>query len=76
MAKGFGERRKITINQEVLGRTDHLLSFGTARTIYKTTTPTILLCSGNVFTLPLPSNDKGIHLQTYRLMEGIYEIGH
>jgi hypothetical protein len=25
------------------------------------------------FTEPLPSNDKGIHIQTHRLMGGIYE---
>jgi hypothetical protein len=27
-------------------------------------------CSGNVFTEPLPSNDRGIHIQTHRLMMG------
>jgi hypothetical protein len=30
-------------------------------------------CRGNVFTDPLRSNDKGIHIQT--LMRGIYEVG-
>jgi hypothetical protein len=31
-------------------------------------------CSGNVFTEPLPCNDRGIHIQTHRLMgRGIYE---
>jgi hypothetical protein len=30
-------------------------------------------CRGNVFTEPLPSNDRGIHIQTHRLMGGIYE---
>jgi hypothetical protein len=28
---------------------------------------------GNVSTERLPSNDRGIHIQTYRLMGGIYE---
>jgi hypothetical protein len=31
-------------------------------------------CRGNVFTEPLPSNDVGIHVQTHKLMGGIYEI--
>jgi hypothetical protein len=29
---------------------------------------------GKVFTEPLPSNDRGIHIQTQRLMGGIYEV--
>jgi hypothetical protein len=29
---------------------------------------------GNVFTEPLPSNDRGIHIQAHRLMGGIYEV--
>jgi hypothetical protein len=29
---------------------------------------------GNVFTEPLPSNDRGIYIQTHRLMTGIYEV--
>jgi hypothetical protein len=33
----------------------------------------IFRCSGNVFTEPLPSNDRGIHIQTQRLMGGVYE---
>jgi hypothetical protein len=28
----------------------------------------------NVFTEPMPNNDRGIHAQTHRLMEGIYEL--
>jgi hypothetical protein len=28
----------------------------------------------NVFTEPLPSNDRGKNVQTHRLMEGIYEV--
>jgi hypothetical protein len=53
------------------GYTDkpHRLSFDTTRTAQKTTRPTILLCSvyslpREVFTDPLPSNDRGIHIQT------------
>jgi hypothetical protein len=33
-----------------------------------------ILCRGNVFTEPLPSNDRRIHIQTQRLMGGIYEV--
>jgi hypothetical protein len=29
---------------------------------------------GNVFTEPLPSNGRGIHMQTHKLMGGIYEV--
>jgi hypothetical protein len=29
---------------------------------------------GNVFTEPFPSNDRGIHIQTHRLIGGIYEV--
>jgi hypothetical protein len=31
-------------------------------------------CRGKVFTEPLPTNDRRIHIQTHRLMGGIYEI--
>jgi hypothetical protein len=31
-------------------------------------------CHGNDFTNPLPSNDRGIHIETHRLMGGIYEV--
>jgi hypothetical protein len=31
-------------------------------------------CRGNGFTEPLPSNDRGIHIQTYRMMGWIYEV--
>jgi hypothetical protein len=31
-------------------------------------------CRGNVFTEPLLSNDRGIHIQTHRLIRGIYEV--
>jgi hypothetical protein len=46
-----------------------VLSFDTTRTAYK-----ILCCRGNVFTEPLPSNYKGIHIETYGLMGGIYKV--
>jgi hypothetical protein len=52
------------IKQEVLGRTNRLLSFDTTRTAQKMTVPTILRCRGNVFTELLPSNDRGIHGRT------------
>jgi hypothetical protein len=45
------------LKQEVLGRTNRLLSFDTW-TAQKTTPPTIPRFRGNVFTEPLPSNDK------------------
>jgi hypothetical protein len=51
--------------QEVLGRTNRLLSFDTTKTAKKTTRPTFSYCSvcicccGNVFTEPLPNNDTG-----------------
>jgi hypothetical protein len=31
-------------------------------------------CRGNVFTEPLTSIDKGVHIQTHRLMGGMCEI--
>jgi hypothetical protein len=31
-------------------------------------------CRGNVFTQPLPSNGKGIHIEIHRLMGDIYEV--
>jgi hypothetical protein len=31
-------------------------------------------CRNNVFTEPLPRNDRRIQIQTHRLMEGIYEV--
>jgi hypothetical protein len=29
---------------------------------------------GNIFTEPLPNSDRGIHIQTDKLMGGIYEV--
>jgi hypothetical protein len=58
--------------QEVLGRTNRLLSFNTTCAAYETMFQTIPLllhvhadcqCRGNVFTMPLPSNDRGIHIE-------------
>jgi hypothetical protein len=50
----------------------------TTRTARKTTHLTILCgvsirCSGKVFAEPLPNNDRGIHIQTHRLMGRVYE---
>jgi hypothetical protein len=59
--------------QEVMGRINSLLPFHTTRTALKTTPPTILRCRGDVLTEPLPSNER-IHIQTHRLMGGIYEV--
>jgi hypothetical protein len=33
-------------------------------------------CRDNLFTVALPSNDRGLHIQTHRLMGGIYEVRH
>jgi hypothetical protein len=52
--------------QEVLGRTNSLLSFDTTRTACKTTPPTILRCSRNALTELFPSNNKGIYRQIHR----------
>jgi hypothetical protein len=51
----------INIRQDVLVRTNRLLSFESTRTTQETAPPTILRCRGNVFTELLPSNDRGIH---------------
>jgi hypothetical protein len=31
-------------------------------------------CCGNVFTGPLPSNERETHIQTHKVMGGIYEV--
>jgi hypothetical protein len=46
---------------EDLGRPKLLLSFDTIWTAKKTTPVTIVPCRVNVFTEPLPSNDRGIY---------------
>jgi hypothetical protein len=66
--------------QEILGRTKRLLSFDTAEPHRKPRIQQFLyccvyiLCRGNVFTEPLPINDRGIHIQSHRVMGGIYEL--
>jgi hypothetical protein len=53
-------RRSVKKKEIFLERTNGLLSLDTTRTTYKSTRPKILLhCSGDVFTEPLPSNDRG-----------------
>jgi hypothetical protein len=37
-------------------------------------TDAYIFCHGNMFTELLPSNDKGIQIDTHRLMGGIYEV--
>jgi hypothetical protein len=59
--------------------TNRLLSCDKTRTPQKTTRPTIVVCAcirccGNIFTEPLPSNDRVIHIQTHRLVGDIYEV--
>jgi hypothetical protein len=46
--------------RQVLRTINLLLSFDTTWTAYKTKPPTILPCSGNVFTELLPSNKRGV----------------
>jgi hypothetical protein len=53
--------------QEVLGRTNRLLSFDTTSIEQKMTPPTFLRCHGKVFTEPLPSNYRGIHRENHTL---------
>jgi hypothetical protein len=67
-----------TVEQEILGRTKRLLSFDTPRAAYKTTRPAVLLfyvyilCRGNVYTEPLSSNERGLHIYTQGLRGGNY----
>jgi hypothetical protein len=66
------ERRK---KQKVLGRTNRLLSFDTRRISKQIFYCWVCInCSSKVFAEPLPSNDRGIHMKTTRLMGGIYEV--
>jgi hypothetical protein len=51
--------------QEVLGKTNRLISLYMTRTA-KQMTPPILCCRGNVFRDLLPNNDSGINRQTHR----------
>jgi hypothetical protein len=65
-ASCFISLRIAECKQDVLGRTNRLLSFDTTWTAQKTMPPTILRCRGNVFTELLSSSDRGIHRQTHR----------
>jgi hypothetical protein len=70
------------IKQKVLGRTSILLSSNTTRNAQKKRLSECfycclcIRCCGKVFTKPLPSNEKRIHIQTHTLMGGIYEARH
>jgi hypothetical protein len=55
---------KTSFKQEILGRTNRLLSCDTTRTAWKTMPLIILHCRENVSTELLPSNDRGIHRPT------------
>jgi hypothetical protein len=66
--------------QEVLGRTNRILPLirhGPHRKRQVQQFVYGCVCiryHGKVFSEPLPSNDMGIHIQTQRLMGGIYEV--
>jgi hypothetical protein len=47
------------LKQEVLGRTNRLLSFDMRGSVHKITAPTILTCGRKDFTELLPGNDRG-----------------
>jgi hypothetical protein len=53
-----------------------LPSFHTTRVAYKTTPPTLLRCRGNVFTEPVPNNDKRIHRSRVTLRRAVYRQSH
>jgi hypothetical protein len=67
--------------QEVLGRTNRLLSLIRHGPHWKRRVQQFFYCclyirySGNVSTEPLPINDRGIHIQTRRLMSYTVEMG-
>jgi hypothetical protein len=52
------------LKQKFLRKTNILLPFDTTWARQKKTPPTILRCRGNMFTEPLPSNDRRIHRPT------------
>jgi hypothetical protein len=68
------------MKQEVLGRTNRLLSFDTTQTANKTTRPRINLllrvfvAAGTRFQSRCLATIGGIQIQTHRLMGGIYEV--
>jgi hypothetical protein len=57
--------------REVLVRNNRLLSSDATRTVYKKKPPTILLCHGNVFTEPLPRDDRGTHSPVEKITAGL-----
>jgi hypothetical protein len=66
------------VKQEVLGRTNRLLSLIRHGPHRKRHVQQIFYCCvcvcyrGNVSTEPLPSNERGIHIQTHRLIREIF----
>jgi hypothetical protein len=70
----------VKMKQEVLGRTKRLLSLLRQRPHRRRRAQQFfyccvcICCRGNVFTEPLRSKNKVIHIQTHRLMGGIYEV--
>jgi hypothetical protein len=68
--------KQVKVDKEkVLGKTNRLFPFHTSWT--NSTILVLLLCircSGNVFTEPLPSNDKRICTERHKLVRGIYEV--
>jgi hypothetical protein len=64
------------MKQEVLGRTNRILPFDTMtrQTIFLLLYVVVFVTTVTFITKMLPSNDKGIHIQTHRLMGGIYEV--
>jgi hypothetical protein len=73
----FKIREKEWIKQEVRGRTNRLLSLIRHGPYWRRVQQFFYCCvciryRGNVPIEPLPSNDKGIHIQTHRLMGEIF----
>jgi hypothetical protein len=72
--------RGCIIWQEVLGRTNRPFSLIRHRPHWKRRVQQFcyycmrIRYRGNVSTEPLPSNDRGIHIQTHRLMRGISSL--
>jgi hypothetical protein len=68
------------IKQEVLGRTNRVICLlrnapHTKRRVHEFLYCWMCIrCRGNVFTERLPKNEIETHMQTYRLMGGIYEV--
>jgi hypothetical protein len=58
----------------MLEKVNRLLSISITQTGQKTTSRTILLGRGNMFTELLPCNDGDTHIQTHRLMKEIYVV--